>query len=84
MATALHDLAAIYQVQGQYAKAEPLYLRALAIREAALGPDHPFVAATLANLATLERAQGRRRLAAAYSARAIRMREESIQAEALQ
>ena len=30
--------------QGRYAEAEPLYQRALAIREKALGPDHPDVA----------------------------------------
>ena len=43
LATALQDLAAIYHVQGQFAKAQPLYYRALAIREAALGPNHPFL-----------------------------------------
>ena len=30
--------------QGRYADAEPLYKRALAIDEKALGPDHPDVA----------------------------------------
>jgi tetratricopeptide (TPR) repeat protein len=75
MATALHNLAAIYHVQGEYAKAEPLYLRALDIREKALGPNHPFVGATLANLAELDRARGMRGRAAAYSARAIRIRQ---------
>ena len=37
----LNNLAVLYRSQGAYAKAEPLYLRALAIREKALGPDHP-------------------------------------------
>jgi tetratricopeptide (TPR) repeat protein len=78
MATALHDLAAIYQVQGQYAKAEPLYLRALDIREKTLGPNHAFVGATLANLAELDRAWGRRDRAAAYSARAVRIRQQAL------
>ena len=36
-----------------YADAEPLYERALAIREKALGPDHPDVATSLNNLAGL-------------------------------
>lgn len=36
--------------QGEYAKAEPLYQRALTIREKALGLDHPYVAGTLTNL----------------------------------
>ena len=37
--------------QGRYAEAEPLYQRALALREQALGPDHPEVAHSLNNLA---------------------------------
>ena len=40
----LNNLAALYQAQGRYAEAEPLYKRALAIDEKALGPDHPDVA----------------------------------------
>src|SRR5262245_15259646 len=38
--TAISWLAAVYQAQGRYAFAEPLYERALAIWEKALGPDH--------------------------------------------
>jgi hypothetical protein len=49
----------IYHAQDQYAKAKPLYERALLIREKALGPEHPNVAACLNNLARLYRAQGR-------------------------
>ncbi len=37
LATTLGSLAALHQVQGKYAEAEPLYKRALAIREKALG-----------------------------------------------
>ena len=58
MATSLNNLAALYQTQGQYAEAEPLYKRALAISEKALGPDHPDVATSLNNLAELYHAQG--------------------------
>ena len=36
---------------GDYAKAEPLYQRALKIDEKALGPDHPDTATALNNLA---------------------------------
>ena len=39
--------------------AEPFYKRALAIREKALGPDHPDVATSLNNLAVLYNNQGR-------------------------
>ena len=42
-ATSLNNLAVLYQAQGRYAEAEPLYQRALAIREKALGPEHPDV-----------------------------------------
>jgi CHAT domain-containing protein/Tfp pilus assembly protein PilF len=45
--------------QGRYADAEPLFRRSLAIREKALGPDHPDVAQSLNNLARLYREQGR-------------------------
>ena len=40
----LNNLALLYRDQGRYADAEPLYKRALAINEKALGPDHPNVA----------------------------------------
>ena len=40
-ATALNNLAGLYQSMGDYAKAEPLYQRALKIDEKALGPEHP-------------------------------------------
>ena len=49
----------LYHNQGRYAEAEPLYQRALAISEKALGPEHPDVAKSLNNLAELFRAQGR-------------------------
>ncbi len=44
LATTLNNLAGLYQAQGRYAEAEPLYKRALAIIEKALGPEHPPVA----------------------------------------
>ncbi|MGZ3458885.1 MAG: CHAT domain-containing protein, partial [Archangium sp.] len=43
---------------GNYARAEPLFERALAIWEAALGKNHPDVARTLNNLALLYANQG--------------------------
>jgi tetratricopeptide (TPR) repeat protein len=45
--------------QGKYSEAEPLHKRALAIREKALGPDHPDVAISLENLAVLYEQTGR-------------------------
>ena len=56
MATALHDLAAIYHVQGQYAKAEPLYLRALGDSREGAGTEAPLRGRHAANLAEWARA----------------------------
>lgn len=39
--------------QGKYAEAEPLSERSQAIREKALGPEHPNVAVSLRNRAAL-------------------------------
>ena len=74
MATSLNNLAALYDTQGQYAAAEPLYKRALAIDEKALGPDHPSVATSLENLAGLYRATERTEEAKKLERRAERIR----------
>jgi CHAT domain-containing protein/tetratricopeptide (TPR) repeat protein len=50
-------LGAAYSAQGRYSEAEPLYKRSLAIREEALGPDHPHVSTSLGNLAHLYQLQ---------------------------
>jgi len=44
-----------YSAHGKYAETEPLYLRALAIWEKALGPDHADVALVCHSLAELYR-----------------------------
>jgi CHAT domain-containing protein/tetratricopeptide (TPR) repeat protein len=49
----------LYYHQGRYADAEPLHRRALAIREKALGHNHPDVATSLNNLALLYKSQAR-------------------------
>ena len=54
----LNNLAFLYDNQGRYVDAEPLYRRALAIAEKTLGPDHPSVAISLNNLARLFERQG--------------------------
>jgi tetratricopeptide (TPR) repeat protein len=43
----------VYLAQGKYTEAEPLYQRALAIVEKALGPEHSDVATVLENYAAL-------------------------------
>ena len=45
--------------QGRYAEAEPLYKRALAIKEKALRPERPNVAMGIKNYADLLRKTGR-------------------------
>jgi len=45
--------------QGRYSEVEPLYRRSLSIYEQQLGADHPYVATSLNNLASLYQAQGR-------------------------
>ena len=57
--TPLNSLAVLYHAQGRHIEAEPLFKRALAIYEKALGPDHPIVAMSLENFADLLRRTGR-------------------------
>ncbi len=64
----------LYHTQGRYAEAEPLYQRSLAIREKALGPDHPHVAQNLENYAALLRKTGRNTEATKMEARAASIR----------
>ena len=67
-------LAELYRAQGQYAQAEPLYKRALAIYEKALGPEHPAVSTSLENLAELYRATQRDKEAEKLERRAASIR----------
>jgi tetratricopeptide (TPR) repeat protein len=58
-AFSLNQLAFLYDSQGKYNEAEPLYLRSLSIRENQLGKNHPNVATSLNNLAALYHNQGK-------------------------
>jgi tetratricopeptide (TPR) repeat protein len=60
----------------KFAEAEPLFRRALAIREKALGPEHPEVAASLSCLAALYYLQGRYEEAAPLWERTLRIHEQ--------
>ena len=51
VAQSLNDLAMLYSEQRLYEQAEPLLKRALAIREKALGAEHPDTASSRANYA---------------------------------
>ncbi len=67
----------VYVNQGLYGRAEPLFQRALAIQEAALG-NHPKAAQTLNALAYLYRAQGRYDRAEPLSQRALAIQEAAL------
>jgi tetratricopeptide (TPR) repeat protein len=57
--SSINNLAVLYKAQARHAEAEPLHKRSLAIREKALGSDHPNVGESLYNLASLYHVQGR-------------------------
>ncbi len=67
----------LYQ-QGKYAQAIPLAQRALAIREKALGPEHPDVATSLNGLALLYQAQGNFAAAEPLYQRALAIYEKAL------
>jgi tetratricopeptide (TPR) repeat protein len=58
VAVSLNNLALLYDSQGRYSEAEPLYLKALAMWKRLLGEEHPSVATSLNNLAGLYKSQG--------------------------
>ena len=78
LATTLNNLAVLYQARGKYTEAEPLYKRALAIREKALGAENPGVAQSLNNLAVLYDAQGKYAEAEPLYKRSLAIREEAL------
>src|SRR5260221_2763677 len=55
----LHQAGLYLYHRARYAETEPLYQRALSIKEKALGPEHPSTGATLHELARLYQAQGK-------------------------
>ncbi len=78
LATTLNYLALVYDAQGKYADAEPLYKRSLAILENALGPEHPDVAKSLNNLALLYHHQGKYAKAEPLYMRSLAISEKAL------
>ncbi len=72
-ATLHHNLGGIAHARGRFAEAEPHARRAVTLREAALGPGHPAVAADVAALAAVVEARGRYTEAARLYRRALRI-----------
>ena len=60
MATSLNNLALLYYCESKYEAAEPLYKRALEIREMNLGADDPAVLQTMQYYAAVLRQEGRK------------------------
>jgi tetratricopeptide (TPR) repeat protein len=68
----------LYYVQGRYAQAEPLFKRSLAIKEKALGPDHPDVATSLNILGEIHMSQGQYAQAEPLFRRSLAIREKAL------
>jgi CHAT domain-containing protein/Tfp pilus assembly protein PilF len=81
VANSLNNLALMYHAKGDYAQTEPLYERALAIREKAFGPENPDVAESLNNLAALYHERGDHARAKPLYERALAIREKSLELE---
>ena len=74
----MNEAALAFFNAGKYREAEPLYERALAIWEKALGPDHTDVALSLKNLARLYRAQHKYEKAGTFCTRSLAVMEKAF------
>ncbi|MGI8933481.1 MAG: tetratricopeptide repeat protein, partial [Phormidesmis sp.] len=77
-ASSLGWLAYVYNNQGRYELAEPLYVQALALKRKLLGEDHPAVATSLNNLAGLYESQGRYEQAEPLLVQALALRRQLL------
>ena len=55
----MNNLALLYENQGKYDEAEPVYVECLALRKAILGTSHPDTLNSMNNLAGLYESQGK-------------------------
>ena len=78
VAIGLKNLGVLYDEQGKYAQAEPLYKRSVAIVEKVLGPEHPDVAQGLNNLAVFYDEQGKYAQAEPLYQRSLAIREKGL------
>jgi tetratricopeptide (TPR) repeat protein len=77
-ATSLNNLASLYQVMGEYAKAEPLYQEAFGILRKVLGPENPDTATSLDNLGKLYQEMHEYAKAEALLQEALRIRQKVL------
>jgi len=80
-ATGLFYLAALYNAQDRAAEAERFFKRALAIKEKALGPDHPELVDIAVNLADLYQRKGRFAEAEPLLTRVLTIQEKAFGAD---
>jgi tetratricopeptide (TPR) repeat protein/predicted Ser/Thr protein kinase len=73
-----NNLGNIFWAQGKHGDAQREYQQALALREKALGPEHPDVAGPRNNLGTVLREQGRHAEAEAQFLRALQLWERAL------
>ena len=76
--SSLNSLASMYDDQGAYDRALPLYLRALAIWEEYRGPNHPDVALALTNIGSLYNDIREYQNAEPYLLRGLRIRKNIL------
>jgi tetratricopeptide (TPR) repeat protein len=74
----MSNLANVHARLREFTKAKELHLRALAIREKGLGPDHPAVGQSLGNLADLLHEIGDLAAAKTAAERALAIREKTL------
>ena len=77
----LNGLGELYRRQGRNEEAERMFLRALQVKETALGRDHPDVATTLTNLGLLYVTERRDHEAAPLLERALAIQEKKLPAK---
>ncbi|MFO7737347.1 MAG: tetratricopeptide repeat protein, partial [Desulfatiglandaceae bacterium] len=81
MSILLNNLAERYRSLGNYARAEPLYKKSLAIVEKTYGPNHPHVARGLNNLAALYDSLGDYASAEPLYKRSLAIKEKTLGAK---
>ncbi|HXM58987.1 MAG TPA: helix-turn-helix transcriptional regulator [Candidatus Dormibacteraeota bacterium] len=78
MGALLNRLGSYLRCRGDFDRARPAYERALSIREATLGADHPVTADSLSDLAGLLRERGELAAARPLHERALAIRERTL------
>jgi CHAT domain-containing protein/tetratricopeptide (TPR) repeat protein len=75
---ALHNVAILYELKGDLAKAESLNQRGLTIREKAVGPEHPDIGNSLNNLAIIYLKKGDYAKAELFYQRSLKIKEKAL------